>query len=42
MLDYIALQRELTALLQQKVDLIMADSIHPYLKEKILREAIKL
>jgi uncharacterized protein len=41
-LDYVALQRELTNLLQRKVDLIIADSIHPYLKEKILKEAIKL
>ncbi len=41
-LDYVALQRELTVLLQRKVDLIIADSIHPYLREKILKEAIKL
>jgi hypothetical protein len=41
-LDFVALQRELSGLLHCKVDLIISDSIHPYLKDRILKEAIQL
>ncbi len=41
-LDFVALQRELSVLLDCKVDLIISDSIHPYIKEKVLNEAIQL
>ncbi len=41
-LDFVALQRELSGLLQCKVDLILSETIHPYLKDRILKEAIPL
>jgi uncharacterized protein len=40
LLDFVALQRELSQKLGRKVDLVTADALHPRLKDRILAEAV--
>ena len=40
LLDFVALQRELTKKLGRNVDLVTRDALHPRLKDSILAEAV--
>jgi len=42
LLDIVAIKQELEELLGRKVDVLTESSISPYLRERILREAIPL
>lgn len=42
LLDVVRLERELKVHLRKKVDLLTYDSIHPYLKKRILNEEVRI
>ena len=42
LLDVVKLERELKKILKKKVDLLTYDSIHPYLKDQILKEEVRI
>jgi len=42
LIDHIALKQDLEALLGREVDVVTEKSLHPRIREKVLREAISL
>jgi predicted nucleotidyltransferase len=42
LIDHVALKQELGALLGQEVDVVTEASLHPQIRERVLREAVPL
>ena len=41
-IDHLAIQAELEKLFQRKIDIVSKFGLHPYIKDRILREAIEV
>lgn len=41
-IDHLAIQAELEKLFQRKIDVVSKFGLHPYIKDRILREAIEV